>query len=118
MKNVIRIALLCSAVLFIGMLSPTAQAKVVRLRVDHRSLILGGKSFGLAGPYEKLIGKVDFALDPSSPANAAIVDLSLAPRTGRGEVEFSADFYLVKPVDPSRGNGRLFYEVSNRGTKS
>ena len=118
MKNVIRIALLCSAVLFIGMLSPTAQAKVVRLRVDHRSLILDGKPFGLAGPYEKLIGKVDFALDPSSPANAAIVDLSLAPRADRGEVEFSADFYLLKPVDPSRGNGRLFYEVSNRGTKA
>src|SRR5262249_13272471 len=46
------------------------------------------------------------------------VDVKLAPRNARGEVESSADFYLVKPVDPRRGNGRLFYEVGNRGGKS
>jgi hypothetical protein len=32
-------------------------------------------------------------------------------------VEFSADFYLLKPVDVGRGNGRLLYEVGNRGSK-
>src|SRR5438132_1762017 len=47
-----------------------------------------------------------------------IVDLKLAPRNGSGEVEASADFYMLKPVDPARGNGRLFYEVGNRGGKS
>ena len=57
-------------------------------------------------------------LDPNLPANAEIVDLKLAPRNGRGDVESSADFYLLKPVDPGRGNGRLFYEVGNRGGKS
>src|SRR5262249_52703431 len=46
------------------------------------------------------------------------VDVKLAPRNARGEVESSADFYLLKPVDPRRGNGRLFYEVGNRGGKS
>ncbi len=25
---------------------------------------------------------------------------------------------MLKPVDPRRGNGRLFYEVGNRGGKS
>jgi sugar lactone lactonase YvrE len=86
--------------------------------VERREPVLSGKPFGSAGPYEKLIGKVEFALDPSTPANSKIVDLSLAPRSARGDVEFTADFYLLKPVDPSRGNGRLFYEVGNRGNKS
>ena len=45
------------------------------------------------------------------------MDLELAPRNPRGLVEFSADFYLLKPVDPAKGNGRLFYEAGNRGTK-
>ena len=58
------------------------------------------RSFGAAGPYEKLVGKVDFALDPALPQNRGIVDLALAPRNARGLVEFSADFYLLKPVDP------------------
>ena len=76
-----------------------------------------GRPFGAAGPYEKLSGKVFFALDPALPQNAIIVDLNLAPKNARGLVEFSADFYLLKPVDPARGNGRLFYEAGNRGTK-
>src|SRR5207244_4546213 len=95
-----------------------AEARVVRLRVERREVVLNGRPFGAAGPYEKLIGTVDFGLDPDAPANALIVDLKLAPRNARGEVEASADFYLLKPVDPRRGNGRLFYEVGNRGGKS
>ena len=76
------------------------------------------QSFGLAGPYETLSGKVHFALDPSAAANSAIVDLALAPRNANGEVQFSADFFLIKPVDPRRDNGRLLYEVGNRGGKA
>jgi hypothetical protein len=54
--------------------SSLAEARVVRLRVERREVVLGGRSFGAAGPYEKLIGKVDFGLDPTAPANADIVD--------------------------------------------
>ncbi len=93
-----------------------ADAGVTRLRIERRENVLGGKPFGAAGPYEKVIGKVDFALDPALPQNQGIVDLQLAPRNAQGLVEFSADFYLLKPVDPARGNGRLFYEAGNRGT--
>ena len=95
-----------------------ADARVVRLRIERREVILNGRAFGAAGPYEKLVGKVDFALDPSLRRNGEIVDLKLAARNARGEVEASADFYMLKPVDPRRGNGRLFYEVGNRGGKS
>ncbi len=95
-----------------------AEGHVIRLRIERREVVLNGAPFGAAGPYEKLVGKVDFGLDPGDPANDAIVDLKLAPRNARGEVEASADFYLLKPVDPRRGNGRLFYEVGNRGGKA
>ena len=42
---------------------------------------------------------------------------SPAPRNAHGEVVFSADFYVIKPVDYARGNGRVYYEVPNRGGK-
>jgi hypothetical protein len=99
-------------------LSTAAHAGVVKLRVERREAVLNGRSFGAAGAYEKLIGKVEFALDPGAAANAGIVDLPLAPRNPRGEVEFTADFYLLKPVNAARGNGRLVYEVGNRGGKA
>lgn len=56
-----------------------ADACVTRLRVDRREVILNGQPFGAAGPYEKLVGKLDFALDPALPQNRGIVDLTLAP---------------------------------------
>jgi hypothetical protein len=65
-----------------------------------------------------LVGKVEFALGPELSINQNIVDLKLAPRNARGEVEFSADFYILKPVDPKLANGRLLYEVGNRGGKA
>ena len=106
------------ATLALVLTTSLAEARVVRLRIERREPVLNGRPFGAAGPYEKLVGKVDFGLDPSLPANGIIIDLKLAPRNARGEVESSADFYLLKPVDPRRGNGRLFYEVGNRGGKS
>lgn len=98
--------------------SGAAEARVVRLRVERHEVVLNGRAFGAAGPYEKLVGKVDFGFDPNLQRNDIVVDLKLAPRNARGEVEASADFFLLKPVDPRRGNGRLFYEVGNRGGKS
>ena len=106
------------AALAIVLTSSLAEARVVRLRIERREPVLNGRPFGAAGPYEKLVGKVDFGLDPTLPRNGDIVDLKLAPRNARGEVESSADFYMLKPVDPRRGNGRLFYEVGNRGGKA
>jgi hypothetical protein len=108
---------LASAALLISTLAAGAEARVLKLRVERREKVLNGKSFGTAGAYEKLTGKVEFALDPALAINKSIVDLDLAPRNAHGEVEFSADFYMLKPADPAHGNGRLFYQVGNRGGK-
>ena len=104
----------CAAVLLAG----SADARVVKLRIERKEAVLNGKAFGHAGAYEKLVGKVDFALDPKLAINKKIVDLDLAPKNAKGEVEFNADFYMLKPVDAARGNGRLFDEVGNRGNKA
>jgi hypothetical protein len=108
----------CIAALLIAAVPSMSEARVVRLRIERREVVLASRPFGAAGPYEKLVGKVDFGLDPTLPRNGTIVDLQLAPRNARGEVEATADFYMLKPVDPRRGNGRLFYEVGNRGGKA
>src|SRR5580765_7578764 len=106
------------ATMMLTLVSSVTEARVARLRIERREVVLNGRAFGAAGPYEKLIGKVDFGLDPNLPRNGIIVDLPLGPRNARGEVEATADFYMLKPVDPRRGNGRLFYEVGNCGGKA
>jgi len=107
-----------AALLLIVGATSLASSQAVRLRVERREPVLGGKSFGAAGSYEKLVGTVELTFDPTLAANAGIVDLALAPRNADGKVEARADFYLLKPVDPAKGNGRLFCEVGNRGGKA
>ncbi|HET9705216.1 MAG TPA: alpha/beta hydrolase domain-containing protein [Vicinamibacterales bacterium] len=111
MTRLLLVALVCLAV------PGLVEGGVTRLQIDRREVVLNGRPFGAAGPYEKLSGTVHFTLDPGGLQNRGIVDLTLAPKNARGLVEFSADFYVLKPVDPARGNGRLFYEAGNRGTK-
>jgi hypothetical protein len=92
-------------------------AEVVRIDVQSRTDLAGGQPFGAAGPYEKIAGKVYFAIDPSLPANRIVADLDKAPRNAAGKVEFSSDFFVIKPARIERGNGAVLYEVSNRGGK-
>ncbi len=99
--------------LFAGGLS----AEVVRMEIQSRGDLLGGRAFGLAGAYEKLTGKVCFAVDPTNPNNRIIADIDKAPRNAQGKVEFSSDLYVLRPRQPERSNGVVLYEVSNRGGK-
>ena len=103
-------------VVFITLSAP-AYAEVVRIEVKSRADVLAGKPFGSVGPYEKLAGTLYFAVDPGNSANQIITDIDKAPKNAAGKVEFSSDFYLLKPKDATKGNGTLLYEVSNRGGK-
>src|SRR4051812_1511668 len=94
-----------------------AGAEVVRIEVKSRADLLAGKSFGSAGSFEKISGKIYFAADPRNSANRIVADLDKGPKNNAGKVEYSSDFYMIKPKDLSRGNGTLLYEVSNRGNK-
>ncbi|HVG77037.1 MAG TPA: hypothetical protein VNF03_02800 [Patescibacteria group bacterium] len=90
---------------------------VTALDIHARSLVLDGRPFGAAGAYEKIAGTLRFAVDPTHPQHAVITDLALAPREPDGRVAFQSDFYLLRPVDPARGNRRLLLDVPNRGRK-
>src|SRR5262245_43735446 len=93
-------------------------ATKVHLQIDQRTSFAAGMSFGESGPYERLLGKAVFALDPADPRLPFIVDLDLAPRNAEGRVEFQSDVEILKPVDPACGNRRLFFEASNRGGRA
>jgi hypothetical protein len=67
--------------------------------------------------YERIAGKVHFAIDPLLVPNRIIADLDLAPRNAEGKVEFSADLYILRPRDPAKRNGTLLVEIPNRGNK-
>ena len=103
------------AVLVFGV--PPAFAEVTRVSITSRSVVADGQAFGNAGPYEKLVGRIEFALDPAHPRNKAIVDLDLAPRGPDKRVHFSADLFVLQPVDASKGNGAMLFEIANRGRK-
>ena len=91
--------------------------EVVRFEISERDPFAGGKSFGSSGPYERIVGRAFFAIDPQAPENAAIVDLEHAPRNASKRVEFAADLFVLAPVDLARGNGTALYAVNNRGNK-
>ena len=89
----------------------------IAIDIHERTTFAGGHEFADAGAYERLVGRARFAVDPDAPAQAGIVDLDKAPRNGDGLVEFAADLCILKPVDPARANGRLFFDYGNRGNK-
>jgi len=113
----VRLWAMSLAALVIGFAATPLSAEVVRIDVSSRADLVGGQPFGAAGPYEKLAGRIYFAVDPRLPANRVITDIDKAPRNAAGKVEFSADFFLLKPKTIGRGNGAVLYEVSNRGGK-
>ncbi|MEO8662111.1 MAG: alpha/beta hydrolase domain-containing protein, partial [Bryobacteraceae bacterium] len=97
--------------------SSLASAGVTAVRVVERSDVLNGESFGKAGPYERIIATVHYAVDPKLPANQIITDIQLAPTNAAGLVEFTGDLFVLKPREPKNGNGTIFLEINNRGGK-
>lgn len=92
--------------------------EVVRVEITSRTVVLDGRAFGDAGPYERLTGRIYFTFDPGNPHNARIVDLSLAPRNSDGLVEAWTEFMVLQPVESGRRAGVAWIEVPNRGGKA
>jgi hypothetical protein len=104
-----------AAVLLGIALCTSATARVLRMDVASRTDVLGGQSFGDAGAYERVTGRVYFSVPVANAHNRGIVDLGLAENLQSGEVEFSADVVIVRPKDPKLGNGSMLLENPNRG---
>ena len=107
--------ILFSAVFFHVLAVAPLLARVSRIEITSRTDVLNGKTFGDAGAYERITGRVYFLLPVANPHNLRIVDLEKAVNLKDGEVEFSAEFIVVRPKDPKKSNGSLLLEVPNRG---
>jgi hypothetical protein len=101
--------------LLLAACASAAHARVLRVVIATRQDVLGGKSFGDAGAYERITGRVYFSLPIDNPHNAPIVDLKNAVNLKDGAVEFSANFIAIRPKDESKGNGAMLLDVPNRG---
>jgi len=106
---------LLAAVAILALVPLIASAEVAKVTVANRVIVAGGQAFGATGSYEKLTGTIEFALDPKDPHNARITDLDRAARAADGRVHFTSDLMVLRPVDQSKGNGVLLFEVTNRG---
>src|SRR5271168_3838869 len=112
MTHLIRRLALSLVLLFVA---SNLTARVSHVEITTRSDVLDGKPFGESGPYERITGRVYFTVAVASIHNRRIVDLANAVNLKNGEVEFSADFFAVRPKDAAKGNGTLLLENPNRG---
>lgn len=103
----------CLLIFFLSVLP--LDARVNRVEITSRADVLGGKTFGDAGAYERIIGRVYFSLAVANPHNQRIVDLRNAVNLKDGEVEISSDFVAIRPKDAHKGKGSMILEIPNRG---
>src|SRR5882757_9828528 len=90
---------------------------LLSLDIERIEDLADGAPFGEVGAYERVIGRAKGEVDPLDPANKGIALIDKAPRNERGKVEYATDIFILRPKGPARGNGRILYEVNNRGRK-
>jgi hypothetical protein len=108
-----------TCVIALALLGSRAEARITSIEIKSVELTFDGRTFGpngSVGAYQKIRGTAHGEVDPADLRNAIITDIGLAPRT-LGKVGYSMDIYILKPIDSSRGNHKLFVEVTNRGNK-
>jgi hypothetical protein len=112
-----RLLLAVAAVVGAASMPAAARADGGLDRIDVASIqpAFDGVTFGGVGAYELVAGTAYGRVDPDEPANADLAYLDQAPRDADGMVAYSMDFRMLRPADPRRGNGKIFYDVINRG---
>jgi hypothetical protein len=113
-KNLHALALTAALV---ALAPEVTQARIVRLEITNVAPAFGGRNFGEVGAYERVTGKAHGEVDPTSPSNAMIQDIALAPKNARGMVEYTTDIDILRPADRTKSNGILFFNIINRGNK-
>ena len=98
-------------------LATPAAAEVIRIEITSREPF-GDAVASKIGPYERLRGRVVYALDPTDEANRRIVDLGLAITGDAGRVQFYGDIEIVAPVDRAQAQPTVLYVVNNRGRRT
>src|SRR3954468_13777918 len=99
--------------------APLAEARITRIEITAtESPTFGGFTWPGVGQYEKIAGKAFGEVNPTARQNREIVDIEFAPRNARGNVEYSFNFYILKPIDLKKGADKMMYEPPNRGGKT
>jgi hypothetical protein len=91
---------------------------LIRLQINRTEPFADEMKFGAVGSYLRIAGTAYGELDPRHPLNSVIVNLDRAPRNAHGFVEYEVDFDIMRPADVAKGNGKILYEVVNRGRKN
>ena len=87
---------------------------ITAIEITARAPFVGGAAFvrpapmngSMALPSVKSIRRL-----PAIPASST----STRHRNAAGRVEYRSDICILRPADPEKGNGRILYEVNNRG---
>jgi hypothetical protein len=99
----------------LALIATPAAGHVTQVNISVVEPFADGAALGDTGAYERVKGTFRGELDPADPRNRVIVNLDKAPRNAAGRVEYEADFLVLRPADPARGNRKVLYEVTNRG---
>src|SRR5260370_12878138 len=83
--------------LFLLVAPSSSRAEVTRVDIQRHEDVLGGTSFGNVGPYEKLVGKVYFAVDPDNPHKKITLPHNKAPKNTQRPRALSSHLHPLMP---------------------
>src|SRR5262245_26700745 len=81
-----------------------ASAMLTEITITAIEPFADGASFGATVAYERVRGTYKGALDPADARNKAIVNIDKAPKNAAGRVEYDGEFFILRPVDATRGS--------------
>src|SRR5687767_12660802 len=91
------------------------RAELVELEMKATEPAFAGRTFGAVGQNEGNGAVAHYRVDPAARPHRGLEKLQKAPRDEQGRVGFDSDGVILKPVDMTKGNGRMLYELVNRG---
>jgi len=113
-----RLALVVSAATTLFTTAAPAKITKVQINTPRNDYAFGEYEIPGVGKYERIAGVAYGEVEPADAKNSVIVDVGLAANPATGKTEYSFDFYILKPVDLSKGNHKVMYEPPNRGGKT
>ena len=67
------------------------------LKISERTSFANGHVFEKTGPFERIKGRVQYAVNPKDDDFSGITDLNQAPRNEKGLFDYLTDFLILKP---------------------
>ena len=96
-----------------------ADARITRIQITTRTTAFGGYSLARRRPVreDRRHGVRRGRSERSARTRSSSTSCSRRA-TRSGKVEYSLDFYILKPIDLTKGDHKVMYEPPNRGGKT